>query len=318
MGQKIRKIQRDEVKKFLDQCDLSEPIMPVILDDSGLPEDEMGRKYVRALFSNPEEMGRRCVVSNKCKTFLKYVSDDDELKRKVKFVNVYLTNDIQNTAVSKEECTIYIMPDYSFGKQLFFSLSRVVWNTFTKTIGWLVEKIWKLILMIISAWGILALLIKFIEFLGEIENLVTVYNIIHHWLERMSAVFWIVFVVGCIMMVSVLVADRACTKAVGQQKDHIVFLVPPIGRIGSFFFELRWLKRNKFYRGVQGESDKNKKFFYIADNKKTLCLQDDVYPECIYEFGEDARDGFRYLLAVVEHHSSLEQEKKLKHHPGID
>lgn len=317
MAQKIRKIQREEVKKFLDQCDLSEPIMPVILDDSGLLEDEMGRKYVRAIFSNPEKMGRRCVVSNKCKTFLKYVSEDDELKRKVEFVNVYLANGIQNTAVSTKECTIYIMPCYSFGKQLLFSLSRVVWNTFTKIMEWLLEKIWKLIL-IIGSMGVVVLLFKFIEFLGEMENLVTVYNIICNWLGKMSAVFWIVIVAGCITMVSVLVADRACTKAVGQQNDHIVFLMPSIGRIGSFFFELRWLKLNKFYRADEGEDDKNKKFFYIADNKKTLCSQDNVYPECIYEFDKDARGGYRYLLAVLEHYSSLEQERTLKHQPGID
>lgn len=318
MEQKIRKIQRDEVKKFLDQCDLLEPIMPVILDDSGLLKDEMGRKYVRAIFSNPEKMGRRCVVSNKCKTFLKYVSEDDELKRKVEFVNVYLVNGIQNTAVSTKECTIYIMPDYSFGKQLLFSLSGVVWNTFTKTMGWLIEKIWKLILMIISGMGAVALLFQFIEFLGEMDNLVTVYKIICNWLEKMSVVSWIVTVAGCITIVSVLMADRACTKAVGQQKDHIVFLMPSIGRLGSFFFELRWLKLNKFYRAVEGENDKNNKFFYIADNKKSLCSQDNVYPECIFEFDKDARGGYRYLLAVLEHYSSLEQERKLKHHPGID
>lgn len=318
MGQKIRKIQRDEVKRFLDQCDLLEPIMPVILDDSGLLEDEMGRKYVRAFFSNPEKMGRRCVVSNKCKTFLKYVSEDDELKRKVEFVNTYLANGIQNTAVSKKECTIYIMPDYSFGKQLLFSLFRVVWNTFTKAMGWLVEKIWKLILMIISGVGAVVLLFRFVEFLDEMENLATVCNIISNWLEKMGAVSWIVIVAGCIIVVSVLVSDRACTNAVGQQKDHIVFLLPPIGRIGSFFFELRWLKLNKFYRGVKGENDKNKKFFYIANCRKTLCLQDNVYSECIYGFDEDTQAGYRYLLAVLEHYSSLEQERKLKHQPGID
>ena len=95
---------------------------------------------------------------------------------------------------------------------------------------WLLEKIWKLIL-IIGSMGVVVLLFKFIEFLGEMENLVTVYNIICNWLGKMSAVFWIVIVAGCITMVSVLVADRACTKAVGQQNDHIVFLMPSIGRL---------------------------------------------------------------------------------------
>lgn len=306
MSHKIRKIQRAEVEDFIKQCDPSKPIIPVILDESGLPIGEKGRRYVRAFFSNPEKMGVRCVVSNKCKRFLKYAGEDEELRRKVEFVNFYLADEIQNTADGKKECTIYIVPDYSFCNQLFVSLFRVLRDN--------VSKILAIFFVLVSVLqvGIPHLIDKFPSIMEKIESIEFIYDLIP-LVQAINVPFWLVLLMCGFIIGAVRSADRACAKAVGQQGDNIVFLTSHIGWIGSFFFTIRWLDLNKFYR-KDDENSKKCTSFCITDDKKSLCTRDDVCPIKIFQFEENAEDGYRFLLAVLEHYSSLEQELIVKYH----
>lgn len=311
MAQKIRKIQRAEVKAFLDECDQSKPIVPVILDDTGLPRGEKGRKYVRALFSSPKKMGARCVVSNKCKRFLKFAGEDEEIRRKVEFVNLYLADGIQNTTDEEKECTIYIVPDYSFGNQLFVSLFRVLLDTASKIIAWLIKKggwLWSLLI----AGGlktIINILNQVPAVMEKIEDIEPIYDLIRFVQEKMSVTSWLVLAMCSFVIGAVLAADRVCAKAVGEQNDNVVFLVPHVGWVRSFFFAIRWMDLNKFYR----KEGKVCKSCCITDNDKSLCTRDAVRPVKVFRFGRKEEDGYRFLLAVLEHYSSLDQERILKY-----
>ena len=324
-----RKIQRADVNKFLVKCDQSKPIIPVILDDSGLPEDNMGKKYVRALFSNPKKMGVRCVVSNKCERFLQLIGEDEELREKVEFVNIYLADGIQNTADGEKKCTIYIMPDYSIGKRMLVSFFRVFRKYISKKkVGlkeWVGKKKKMLAVFGVSVVGMLIFMYHFIEFLGEMENLKIIRDTIGFLWKEFNAMNTGVQIVltACIVAIfacfviqdAVRNADKACAQACGKQEDNFVFLLPSVKGTDTVSFERRWLDRNGFYREVETEMGKKKKFFYYGDCKKPLSSKDDMSPEKMYELGENAQDGYRFLLAVLEHYSSLEQETIIKHYP---
>lgn len=330
MEDKNRKIQRKDVLEFLKDFDASKPIVPVILDDSGLPEQE-GSKYVRALFSNPKKMGMRCVVSNKCERFLKLVYADKELMKKVEFVNIYLADDICNTAGEKKECTIYIMPDYSRGEQMRVSFFRVVKKYVSNKKARLLEVIrkWKKLLALlfaVPALGLLRILYDFIAFLGEIENLKELEDIIGFlWekLDTMNVGLQIVLAVCVIVIASCIViqdaiknADKVCAQAVGNQGNNFVFFLPFKKAVDKDTFVRRWLDRNGFYRIVETETGKKKQFFYYCDCKKNLSAEDDVSPVNLAKPGDKAQDGYRFLFAVLEHFSSLKQEIKLQYHPN--
>lgn len=310
MADKIRKIQRKDVTDFLGQCAPSKPIIPVILDDAGLPRGERGRGYVRALFSNPEKLGKRCVVSNKCRRFLKFAGEDEELRKKVEFVNFYLADGIQNTADGKKECTIYIVPDYSFCNQMFVSLFRVLLDNVSKILAMVVSVFFGLVsgLQVVIPY----LIDQFPDIMEKIEGIEFICDLIPFVLA-INVPFWLVLVMCGFVIGAVRAADRACAKAVGQRGDNIVFLTSHIGWIGSFFFAIRWMDLNKFYRKGD-ENPKKCTSFCITDDKKSLCTRDDVRPIKIFQFGENAEDGYRFLLAVLEHYSSLEQELILKYY----
>lgn len=309
MAHIIRKIQREDVKVFIDQCDQSKPIVPVILDDSGLPIGEKGRRYVRAFFSNPEKMGVRCVVSNKCKRFLKFVSEDEELRRKVEFVNFYLADGIQDTANGEKKCTVYIVPDYSFGKQMFVSLFRTILDYAEEKIAWIISFAVFWVANLVRC--IFNLFVEFPDVLEKIEVIEFLYDFTTK--ENVSIHVCMMLAVCIFMICAVLAPDRLCANAVGQLGDNIVFLVPHIGRFRSVVFAIRWIYMNKFYRKDDGNSKKCRSFC-ITDNEKSLRTRDDVCPIKIFQFGENAEDGYRFLLAVLEHYSSLEQELILKYH----
>lgn len=327
MEQKIRKIQRKDVKGFLDQCDQSKTIVPVILDDAGLPDDEKeGKKYVRALFSNPEKLGKRCVVSSNCECFLSFVSKDEELRNKVEFVNIYLVDRIYNTAGGKKECTIYIMPDYSFGKQLFSSFFKVfrkyVSRKKTGLKEWIQKKKKILAGLGISFFAMIIIMYYFIEFLGKTEDLKIIWSIFNFLREKWNAMntglqvvlaVCVVVILSCIMIQNAVKnADRVCAQAVGKQEDNFVYFLPvdQVAQKGSF--ERRWLNRNGLYREVEENDKKKKRFFYFGDSETNLFSEDDVSAVNLAQPG----DGYRFLFAVLEHYSSLKQEIKLQYHPN--
>lgn len=330
MADKIRKIQRAEVLAFLKNCDESKPIVPVILDDAGLPEDEKeGKKYVRAIFSNPEKLGKRCVVSSNCKRFLNFVREDKELRNNVEFVNIYLADGIHNTAGEKKKCTIYIMPDYSFGNQLFASFFRVFRKYVSqKKIGlkeWIRNKKKILRILIGLGFGSFATIIMycFIEFLGKMEDLEIIWSIISFLCEKWNAMntglqvvlaACVVVILSCIVIQNVIKnADRVCAQAVGNQEDNFVYFLPvdQVAQKGSF--EQRWLDRNGLYREVEENDKKKKRFFYYGTSETNLFSDDDVSAVNLAKPGDNVQDGYRFLFAVLEHYSSLEQERVLKY-----
>lgn len=333
MAHKIRKIQRAEVNAFLDKCDQSKPIVPVILDDAGLPVDEKeGKKYVRALFSNPEKLGKRCVVSSNCKRFLNFVSKDEELRNKVEFVNIYLADGIHNTAGGKKECTIYIMPEYSFGKQLFASFFKVFRKYVLKKKAGLKEWIQnkEKILRILINLGISSLAIIFmyylVEFLGKMEDLKIIWSIISFLCEKWNTMntglqivlaACVVVILSCIIIQNVVKnADSVCAQDVGKRGDNYVYFFPMNQKTHNGSFEQRWLDRNGLYREVEESGKKKKRFFYYGDSETNLFSEDDVSAVNLAKPGDNLWDGYRFLFAVLEHFSSLKQEIKLQYHPN--